>query len=51
MPREIQWELYNPNEDRSETTDLAKSNPEVVGRLATEWEDYARRTGIVLETR
>ena len=51
MPREIQWELYDLKDDRSETMDVARSNPKVVRRLAAEWEDYAKRTGIVIETR
>ena len=51
MPHQIKWELYNLRNDRSETTDLASDNPEIVRRLASEWEDYANRTGIFIETR
>ena len=51
MPHQIRWELYNLRNDRSETTDLAPHNPEIVRRLASEWEDYANRTGIFIETR
>ena len=51
MPHEIRWELYNLRSDRSETTDLASRNPEIVRRLASAWEDYAERTGIHIETR
>lgn len=51
MPHPINWELYNLRNDRSETTDLASDNPEIVHRLASEWEDYAIRTGIFIETR
>ena len=51
MPREIDWELYNLKDDRSETTDVADAHPEVVRKLASEWDRYAQRTGIVAETR
>ena len=51
MPHEIRWELYNLRSDRSETTDLASRNPEIVRRLASAWKDYAERTGIHFETR
>lgn len=51
MPHEIRWELYNLRADRSETTDVASQNPGIVRRLASEWEEYARRTGIFVETR
>lgn len=51
MPNEIRWELYNLKNDRSETTDLARENPEIVRQLASEWEAYANRTGIFIETR
>lgn len=51
MPNEIRWELYNLKNDRSETTDLARENPEIVRQLASEWEAYADRTGIIVETR
>ncbi len=51
MPKDIQWELYNLRDDRTETTDVAARHPDVVQRLAAEWDDYASRTGIVPETR
>ena len=46
MPHEIDWELYNLRQDRSETTDLADRYPERVERMARMWWDYAKRTGI-----
>ena len=51
MPHHIRWELYNLKDDRSETTDVAGNHPNVVERLAREWEDYARRAGIAIESR
>ena len=51
MPHEIDWELYNLRDDRSETRNVAADNPEVIDRLAAEWESYAERTGIVPESR
>jgi arylsulfatase len=46
MPWEIQWELYNLSEDRSETRDLAGRYPKRVEEMAAQWWEYARRTGI-----
>jgi arylsulfatase len=34
------WELYNLADDRSETQDLSKSQPERVEALATQWEQW-----------
>ncbi len=51
MPHEIRWELYNLRNDRSETTDVAGQNPGIVRRLASNWDDYARRTGLVINDR
>ena len=39
------WELYDLAVDRSETTDIADSHPEVVARLSHQWESWAKRTG------
>ncbi len=46
MPWDIQWELYNLKNDRTETTDVAKRYPERVKQLIAQWEQYAKRTGI-----
>jgi arylsulfatase len=34
------WELYNMNEDRTETNDLADARPGLVKELSTEWERW-----------
>ena len=49
MPQEIDWELYNLNDDRSETTNLAARYPDRVKSMAEEWERYAERTGVAWE--
>jgi arylsulfatase len=45
MPHEIEWELYDMENDRSETDNLAADHPEITGRLVKEWEAWARRVG------
>lgn len=40
-----QWELYDMEGDRTETTDLADRYPEKVADLAALWEDWAERVG------
>jgi arylsulfatase A-like enzyme len=49
MPHEIEWELYNLAEDRCETNDLADVYPERVEAMAAEWEEWARRVGVIYE--
>ncbi|MCY4189545.1 MAG: sulfatase-like hydrolase/transferase, partial [Bryobacterales bacterium] len=49
MPEEIDWELYNLSNDRTEITNLAARHPDRVRSMAQEWEDYAERTGISWE--
>ena len=39
------WELYDLEEDRSETTNLAGQFPDKVERMAGMWDDWAERTG------
>lgn len=34
------WELYNLANDRSETTDLSNSHPEIVQKLSNSWEKW-----------
>ncbi|MCP5117075.1 MAG: sulfatase-like hydrolase/transferase, partial [bacterium] len=41
MPHEIEWELYDMENDRSETKNLAKQYPELTQKLAAEWEAWA----------
>ena len=36
------WQLYDLSKDRSETKDVAKSNPEVVQTLSKIWDDWYR---------
>jgi arylsulfatase len=40
------WELYNIETDRGETTDIAKENPEVVKELEADYEAWAKRDGV-----
>ncbi|NND08931.1 MAG: arylsulfatase [Saprospiraceae bacterium] len=46
LPAE-QWELFDMDADRTETTDLASANPEIVGRMATMWLTWAEKTGAI----
>lgn len=43
-----QWALYDLASDRTETRDLAGRHPEIVGRLAEEWRDWAMSVGLKL---
>ncbi len=43
------WELYNINEDRTETNDLASEFPEVVADLKNRWLDWARNNFVELQ--
>jgi arylsulfatase len=40
------WELYDMAADRVERNDLAARHPDVVSRLASEWEAWARRANV-----
>lgn len=40
------WELYDLSRDRTETSDLAPDQPELVESLRKSWEDWARKTGL-----
>lgn len=42
-----EWELYDLVADRTEADDLADDEPEKVARLASLWEAWAARTGVV----
>ena len=46
MPNPPKWELYNMQDDRQEQTNLAAEKPELVKKLAAEWEDWATRVGV-----
>lgn len=41
------WELYRMDLDRTETTDLASRLPGDTSRMASLWEDWARRAGVL----
>ncbi len=41
------WELYNLENDRGETTDVAEQHPEVVRALSFEFQRWAVRNGVV----
>jgi arylsulfatase A-like enzyme len=43
---ENKWELYDMENDRSETNDLAAKYPEIVKELSAKWELEAKRTKI-----
>ena len=45
-PHKIEWELYNLDEDRCESTNLAKKHPKRTARMAQEWEAWARRVKV-----
>ncbi len=46
MPHEIEWELYNMAEDRCETNDLAKQQPDRVQAMAQQWKKWALHVGV-----
>ncbi|MGD9871440.1 MAG: arylsulfatase [Thauera sp.] len=39
------WELFNVAEDRTESRNLATSNPQKLGEMLVAWRDYVRETG------
>lgn len=41
------WELYNRKLDPSLRNNLATQNPEKTAELAKDWDDYAKRVGVV----
>lgn len=44
-PREMEWELYDMENDRTEMNNLADKHPEVVSALKKEYEKWADRVG------
>ena len=40
-----EWELFNVAQDRTESRNLAASNPQKLGELLVAWRDYVRETG------
>jgi len=47
---DIPWELFDLQNDRGETLDLATSHPDLVERLVRQWQDYVADTGVILRT-
>jgi len=45
-PSDSVWQLYDLSKDRSETKDVAQSNPEVVKNLAKIWDDWWRDVSV-----
>lgn len=43
---EERWELYQIDEDRTESTDLAHREKQRASRMATEWNHWAARVGV-----
>jgi arylsulfatase A-like enzyme len=43
------WELYNMDQDRTETRNVASSHPEVLRRLVAGWSEWAKRTELPAE--
>ncbi|MDE0289196.1 MAG: arylsulfatase [bacterium] len=48
---EERWELYQIDDDRTESTDLADHEKQRVRRLAGEWSDWAVRVGVNFDLR
>jgi arylsulfatase len=45
-PYTPKWELYNLKNDRGETTNLANKHPDLVKRLAADWEKWALKSNV-----
>jgi len=41
------WELYDMSKDRSEQHNLADAHADIVQDLATQWDAWARRVGVI----
>jgi arylsulfatase A-like enzyme len=40
------WQLFNMDSDRGETTDVAAAHPDIVAELTDEWRAYVTRVGV-----
>lgn len=40
------WQLYNLDSDRGETTDVSALNPDVMLNLTTQWQNYVQRVNV-----
>lgn len=43
---DAEWQLFNVDQDPTETTDVSDQFPEVRARMIEKWEDVARRNGV-----
>lgn len=50
-PRNGKWELYDLAADRTETADLASQHPEIVEKLTSAYDAWAKRTHVEPKTR
>ncbi len=41
------WELYDMDVDRAETNNLAEKHPEVVKKMAAQWDEWAKRARVL----
>ncbi|WP_084151274.1 arylsulfatase [Azohydromonas australica] len=41
------WELYDVQKDRYENQNVAAQHPDVIKRLAEDWDSYAKRVGLI----
>jgi arylsulfatase len=41
------WELYDMDQDRSETNDIASKHPDIVNKMAQLWQDWAERVHVL----
>jgi arylsulfatase len=46
-PYQGEWELYDLQVDRTETSDLAAQRPAIAAELSGLWESWAARVGVV----
>lgn len=42
----LPWSLYDLKSDRTETSDIAKANPQIVARLDSKWAAWAKAVGV-----
>ena len=45
--KEIEWRLYNLNEDIRELNDLSSEYPEILEEMIKDYDDYAERVGVI----
>lgn len=46
-PTKPEWELYNIDSDRCETKNVAAEHPDIMARLAKEWDTWAIETHVI----